>query len=835
MSSEWYGDPDLVLGALRQVERGDGRRRAPEIAGYADLAELARGGQGVVYTALQESTGRRVAIKLLGTHADDDPLARRRFEREIDMVARLRHPNIVRLYDSGVTADGRLYCVMDFIEGVPLDEHLEQHDAAQGGGHGGRGAERGLVELLHAVTTAVSHAHQRGVIHRDLKPSNIRVDAEGRPHVLDFGLAKVVDPQERASLTVTRQVGGFAGSLPWASPEQVGGDPSDIDTRTDVYSIGVMLHHAVTGSFPYDVQGPVREVLNAIVEREPTPPPVRPPGGRKGPRDGHPQVSPEGQGTALPGRRAAGGGPAADPRRRNRCWPSPTAAGTRSAALCGATAWRSRWRRPPSWRSSCSPRRCPCSTAGPCKPNSGPRRRAGARQRSTTSSSRMLASADPGNLGRDVTVREMIARTREDLDADVSLPPLVRASLLAVIGRTSSSLGHFDAALDSARHAKVIAEEELGERNATTIEYRGLELSVLISLSRYEEAEGLVEGLLADARAVLGEEAPATLSAASNLALVYSEAGAFDEAIAIHRRTWETRTRLFGASDPAAITSLHHLAIDESWAGHLDRAREHYELAASLVESGRGEDHPDAIRIRSGLAVTLEKLGEDASSEAMLRELLPRAERVFGEHHRDTNIVKSNLAFGLAKVGRHAESLELMREVYASTLETMGERHTDTINAMGGVAGALHRLGEYEEALLLLEDAHSLSLEVFGPRHVRTLDSGTNLAQALRKVGRLAEASDVALKSLARARAYYSGEPHADLAWFTKVAGEILVERGKLDEAITLLEESGELAALGRDRGHLPNTLESLARAYRAAGRDADADRTLEERRRAME
>jgi WD40 repeat protein/predicted Ser/Thr protein kinase len=248
---DWYLDNDSLLAEVRRASRS---QPAPAIPGYDDLKELKRGGQGIVYDALQDSTGRRVAIKVLLEGAFASAASRRRFEREIDLVASLRHPGIVRIYDSGSTEDEQPFFVMEFVEGRPFDEHLRTLNI------------RSRVELLVQVAEAVHHAHQKGVIHRDLKPSNIRVDSEGAPHVLDFGTARSV---ERGSGATVSSPGQFLGSLPWASPEHARGDPAAIDVRSDVYSLGVIAYHALVGRFPYDVGGSVFDTLKRILHEPP--------------------------------------------------------------------------------------------------------------------------------------------------------------------------------------------------------------------------------------------------------------------------------------------------------------------------------------------------------------------------------------------------------------------------------------------------------------------------------------------------------------------------------------------------------------------------------------
>jgi len=271
------GDAELIGAARREVEAAklrdvasDGAtlespgNREPTFSGpppesfvgYQILKELHRGGQGVVYQAVQESTKRKVAIKAMKEGPFAGSADRARFDREVQVLGQLNHPSIVAIHDTGVAA-GCHYFVMDYISGQPLDVHMAS---------GERSIEQTL-RLFAKISDAINAAHLRGVIHRDLKPGNIRIDGDGEPHILDFGLAKVATSEaEAAAMTMTGQ---FIGSLPWASPEQAEGSPAKIDVRTDVYSLGVVLYQMLTGKFPYEVIGNMRDVLDRIMKAEP--------------------------------------------------------------------------------------------------------------------------------------------------------------------------------------------------------------------------------------------------------------------------------------------------------------------------------------------------------------------------------------------------------------------------------------------------------------------------------------------------------------------------------------------------------------------------------------
>jgi len=220
-----------------------------EVPGYRIEGPIHRGAQGVVYRATQLRTGRVVAIKMLAWGAT--VRQRARLEREAEIAAGLKHPNIVTVYDAMALAAGRVAIVMEYVEGVPLDE-------APGTAH-----ER--LRMFVSVCEAVHFAHERGVIHRDLKPANVLVDAEGQPRVVDFGIAK----QEGLSGPVTTMSGEFSGTLAYASPEQVRSEPGGVTLASDVYSLGVMLCELVTGEFPYAVSGSVFEIAKRVMEQQP--------------------------------------------------------------------------------------------------------------------------------------------------------------------------------------------------------------------------------------------------------------------------------------------------------------------------------------------------------------------------------------------------------------------------------------------------------------------------------------------------------------------------------------------------------------------------------------
>lgn len=259
--------------ALAEALRGEAQPQAPSrpmperdsIPGYRIVEEISRGGQGVVYRAFQTDTKRPAAIKMLLAGAFATSRQLHRFERETELAAGLRHPNIVTIFQSGAATDGGRYVAMEFVQGVPLDDYVEDTLGPASGGSKAR--TDAVMRLMVQVARGVGHAHSAGVIHRDIKPSNILVDEQGVPRVLDFGLARSASAASNAPVTES-----FAGTPAYAAPERLNEQHERTDARSDVYSMGMMLYRLLTGVSPYPCDGPIAAVARHAAETTPMPP-----------------------------------------------------------------------------------------------------------------------------------------------------------------------------------------------------------------------------------------------------------------------------------------------------------------------------------------------------------------------------------------------------------------------------------------------------------------------------------------------------------------------------------------------------------------------------------
>ncbi len=748
-SSTWFESDDLLTKELRRFHAP--LNAIPKIIGYDNLKELRRGGQGIVYTATQSSTKRKVAVKILLDGVIASHEKRRRFEREIDLIATLRHAHIVRVFDSGVTGDGRMYYIMEYIEGCGLDEWLERNQAKDGLSptrsalSNGRTALKPLIDMFAKICDAVQHAHQRGVIHRDLKPSNIRIDSEGEPHVLDFGLAKAADAGDE---TMVSAAGTFMGSLPWASPEQADGEASRIDIRTDVYSLGVMLYQMLTQTFPYPVTGSTRDVLENIRTRLPRPP-----------REISAAIDEDLATIAIkclskePERRYQSAGDiardlrhvlAGEPieARRDSAWYSVrrtlnryrtavwVTGGLLVASIIFAISMGLLWKRAVSAEQLAADR---------LKKTEEQIEKKG---RMAAFLDKTLRAIDPWkHPGRDIgPMREMLDAAATRLTAEFKDQPEVEAALSDTLGWDYMTLGLFEPAERHFRRAVELRRATQGEENPETLDALNNLGSFLTEKGEYAESAALFEKLVEVQKRTLGPEHWTTLRSINNLGYSLDWQGQTEEAEKLYRTAYEGLTRVAGPRDAERLNALNNLAICLQTMGKYDEADPLFRELIDIRTALGGPNDPETLRAQMNYAQSFTKSGKSAEGEKRLREVVAAMESSITAKHPLTITTITNLAAVVADLGRLDEAVALNRKAYDAQVAFAGPDHPSTLMKKNEFITTMIQMGRWDEAIPLARELREQYTRMFGASEWRTLTITGNLAFALNQAGEKAEA-----------------------------------------------------------------------------------------------
>ncbi len=723
------------------------------IGPYRVVREIGRGGMSTVFEAerIAGDFERRVAVKVI--HRDPaDPEVVSRFELERQILASADHPDIARLFDAGVTGDGRHYLVMELVDGLPIDEHCRRR----------RLGIDDRVRLLIRVARAVAAAHRNLVVHRDIKPSNVLVTASGDVKLLDFGIAKLLDPPDGAG-QLTRT--GIQPMTPaFATPEQVRGEP--ITTATDVYQLGVLLYLLLTGAGPHGDHGSdALAWVRAVAEHEPTR--LRDALGRSGGLDGWADQcgsSPSELRSRLRGdleavvmkalakrpeeRYGSVDGLADDLERvldsravsarpltalyrlrlfarRNR--PVVAAAAVALALLIGWTATTARQSR----RIAAEAERA--------------NREASAARQTADFLSSVLAQADPeATGGQEVSIREALDRGRERLAGVPIEDPEIRAQLTHTVGAVYHQLGAFEVARD--------------------LYLESLEL-----------------------RAAAGQhDHPRTLRTRNALATAESDLGMYDSALAHFQEVVAASRRVLGADHLETLNALNNLAVLYQRIGRLDEAVELLEQHHAARLRVQGPDHHDTLRAAVNVGIAYWRVGRAEDALPLVAEARIAGIELLGRSHPWVLETAINEGVILHQLGRAHEALPLLQEASTGLEETLGTDHASTLAAWSALSGCLQTLGRLDEAEAALERSESGYRRVLGTDHPDTLQVMRSRADLLQLRGRLDEARRLYLSVIdALRRRVGPGSVHVHGARHNLACLE--VRAGRLDAAVEQL------------------------------------------------
>jgi len=737
---------------------------------YKLLERIGEGGCGVVYVADQSKpVRRRVALKVIKLGMDTKAVVAR-FEAERQALAMMDHPNIAKVLDAGATEKGRPYFVMELVRGVRITEYCDQNKLAT----------KDRLDLFMKVCQAIQHAHQKGIIHRDIKPSNILVtlhDGVPVPKVIDFGIAKATEGR-LTEHTIYTQLNQFVGTPAYMSPEQAEVSGLDIDTRSDIYSLGVLLYELLTGSPPFDphllVVDGIDSIRRTIREIEPPRPSTR-------------LSTMQGEALTATAKRhgteslqllktirgdldwivmkclekdrtrryETANGLAADLKRHLNnepvlaCPPSTAyrfqksfrrnklafaAATAVFVALClGIVATTLQ-----SLRATRAEK-----TTKEAKDD------AVAREAETKAvlefvENHVLAAARPegqqGGLGRDVTMRKAIEAAAQYIKEGFTNQPLIEAKLRLTLGKSFYFLGDAQRSAEQEEAARAIYTRLRGPDDPDTLLAMHNLGSSYDMLGRMDEALKLREETLARRRAKLGSDNIDTIASMNNLGLSYGSAGRLADALKLREETLARFKAVEGKDHPDTLMAMNNLANAYFALNRYDDALKLREEALALYKTKVGPDHPDTLRAMGNLATSLDFAGRRDEALRLREETLALRRVKLGPDHYSTLLSMSALGDSYESLGRHADALKVYEETLAMRKAKLGPDHPDTLLSMKNVADSYATLKRHAEALKLRQETYALRKAKLGADHPDTLVSMEAIAESLEAMGRGDEA-----------------------------------------------------------------------------------------------
>ncbi|MEL6329606.1 MAG: serine/threonine-protein kinase [Planctomycetota bacterium] len=708
------------------------------IGPYRLIRELGQGGFGVVFEAEQiQPVKRRVALKLLKAGMDSAAVVAR-FEAERQALAVMNHPAIAKVFDGGVTTPeygSRPFFVMEFVEGEPITTYCDRV----------RLSIRDRLELLRRVCEGVHHAHAKGVVHRDLKPANVlvtEVDGTPEPRVIDFGIAKALDDPLTVGAARTLE-GQVIGTPEYMSPEQAGLSPDDIDTRADVYALGILMHELLVGVLPFEPSSlrdlGLQDLRRVIANLEAKPPSTRLDERRSKSPERAREIA-EQRATDLPALRR-------ELRRdldwvvlrclereRERRYPSAAALALELERYLARVPVEAG---PPSLsrRTSTFARRYKGplvaaglvfaalvaglvgTVAGLVEANTqrelAERQAAEAERqlgRATELSSflgGMLGSITPDNAqGMDTELLQgVLDRALVDLDSDRINNEDVQHELRLRIGNVYEAIGQPGTAVHVIRPALDALAERDGWSSDRTQQAATYLARALQAQGEIDEAEILLRRIIEHAPGQPSGDDPAS-TAINNLATVMLEREDYELAEPILTRLYDIRVRALGENDPATLTALHNLGVVAAGNGDLPLAIERYELALEGRRETLGETHPQVLATINNLGRALDRSGEQDRAAEMLGESYELHKQIMGESHPSALMSGANYASSLYMVRRLDEMNEVLDAVIEAAPASIPEGHWVYSSFYLQKARALLAMDRFEEAAEFAGAAH---------------------------------------------------------------------------------------------------------------------------------
>ncbi|MFK7760394.1 MAG: tetratricopeptide repeat protein [Phycisphaerales bacterium] len=740
---------------------------------------LGRGAMGTVYLAEQQNPKRSVALKIMNVELMTE-LGRRRFDLETESLAKLKHPGIATIYECGQTEhDGQHhpYFAMEYVRGQELDQYARGLDL------------RERIALLRTICEAIEHAHLRGVVHRDLKPANIVVDEDGRAKVLDFGVAK--------SLEQDTGVKELVGTISYMSPEQLRRE-ADIDLRTDVFSLGVMIHEILTGKMPNRLKGmTVADVIEVVSV------PVR-----IDTNDLDAELRSIVQRSMHPDREERYGAAselANDLRKYLDLEPVEAMEGgrwyrahkfvTRNKALValsclvlmvlvsGVVAASYQAARATKGWATAETERASAETARAHAESE--RGRAIAANRFMVD---MLITADPeSSLGKDLTVLEVLDTAALTIGTDLSEYPSVHATIRMALSNTYLGLGDLSAAELHAREMVRVTRESLGDDDPLTADAKSTYALVLTELGRYDEAEQLLNEAEVVIRSLDIPVEYAKLR--SSIARIHHMRGQHDQSLAQWEECENILIKELGPKHKETIVAMHNRGVALKDIGRLADSEQVMSDVMDLRLEVFGADHPQTLVARDVYASVIQKQGRDLEAIEIFRDNSERCIRVLGEDHFRTLLSMGNLGAALIQVGELDEAEVLTKQALEGHRVRFGSEHSKTLVLMGNLAYLLEDQGKIEEAASLYREVIDIRERASGGMDPETWSPINNLAMLLINNDGLEEAEGLFAKLIGMCEAILPPN-HYYLAIFRDNYGECLTKVGKHDQAQRIFELS---------------------------------------------